>query len=182
MSEHIRWAFGQSSLGGFIAATSDRGLVAFEFGDGRTPLVDALRLRFPDAVVEEDDAGLSGTVEELAAVVEHPEQQSDLALDVRGSDYEKRVWDALRRIPAGQTVSYGAMAAKLGAPREAREVAEACAANTIAILIPCHRVTKKDGSIAGYRWGFKRKRALLARERELTMGLEKTMSLGVGTT
>ncbi len=166
MSEHIRYAFGRNSLGDFIAAASDRGLVAFEFGDRPTSLLDALRLRFPDACVEQDNARLAATIEELAAVVEHPDHRSALALDVRGSDYERRVWDALRDIPPGRTVSYGDIAAKLGAPREAREVAEACAANTIAILIPCHRVTKKDGSISGYRWGFRRKRALLARERE----------------
>ena len=169
MSEHIRYALGQSSLGGFIAATSDRGLVAFEFGDGHTKLIEALALRFPDAVIEEDAAGLSATIEALAALVDHPQHRPDLALDLRGSDYERRVWDALREIPAGRTVSYGDIAAKLGAPREAREVAEACAANAIAILIPCHRVVKKDGSLSGYRWGFTRKRTLLARERNASV-------------
>ncbi len=113
-----------------------------QFGDGHTKLVDALALRFPDAVIEEDAAGLAATIEALAALVDHPEHRPDLALDPHGSDYERRVWDALREIPAGQTVSYGDIAAKLGAPREAREVAEACAANAIAILIPCHRVVE----------------------------------------
>ena len=168
MSEHIRYAVGQSSLGAVIVATSDRGLVAFEFGDRHSSLIDALRLRFPDAIAEEDDAGLSGTIEALAALVDHPEHRPDLALDPRGSNYEHRVWDALSEIPAGGTASYGDIAAKLGAPREAREVAEACAANPIAILIPCHRVVKKDGSLSGYRWGVRRKRALLERERNVS--------------
>ncbi len=90
--------------------------------------------------------------------------QFDLPLDMRGTEFELRVWNALRDIPAGQTVNYGEIAARIGAPREAREVAEACAANTLAVIVPCHRVVKKDGSISGYRWGFKRKRALIERE------------------
>ncbi|QCI66868.1 methylated-DNA--[protein]-cysteine S-methyltransferase [Phreatobacter stygius] len=164
MTETIRYAFGQSSLGAFIAASSDRGLVAFEFAEQGPSLVKALGERFADAQVVEDVAGLAGTVGKLIDIVDHPDRDPDLALDPRGTDYEMRVWDALRRIPAGRTVSYGEIAAGLGAPREAREVAEACAANAIAILIPCHRVVKKDGALAGYRWGFKRKRELVARE------------------
>jgi AraC family transcriptional regulator of adaptative response/methylated-DNA-[protein]-cysteine methyltransferase len=161
MSEIIRHAFGRSSLGDFLTAISDRGLVAFEFGSRH----DALHRRFPAATIEQDDAGLSDTVERLAAAVDHPERGPDLALDMRGSDYEKRVWHILREIPAGQTTTYGAIAAMMGTPRDARDVTEAIAANTIAILIPCHRVVKTDGSLSGYRWGFQRKRALLARER-----------------
>src|SRR5437588_10701609 len=147
MSEHIRYAWGESSLGDFIAAASDRGLVAFEFGDRGARFTDALRQRFAGAVIEEDAAGLADTVGKLAEIVDHPERQSDLDLDMHGSEYEKRVWDALRQIPAGRTATYGNIAAALGTPREAREVAEACAANPVAILIPCHRVVKKDGAI-----------------------------------
>ncbi|SDR53464.1 AraC family transcriptional regulator, regulatory protein of adaptative response / methylated-DNA-[protein]-cysteine methyltransferase [Rhizobiales bacterium GAS191] len=164
MSDPIRYAWGQSSLGDFVAAVSARGLVAFEFGDDRAALIDRLRLRFADTSLHQDDEALSETIGKLASVIDHPDRDHGLTLDARGTDYEKRVWNALREIPAGQTVSYGDIAAKLGAPREAREVAEACAANSIAILIPCHRVVKKDGSLSGYRWGFKRKRALLTRE------------------
>ncbi|HLI12210.1 MAG TPA: methylated-DNA--[protein]-cysteine S-methyltransferase [Alphaproteobacteria bacterium] len=164
MSEHIRYAWGESSLGDFIAAASDRGLVAFEFAGAHAPALKALRERFPDAILDEDEGGLASMTKALAALIEHPERRPELALDMRGSAYEKRVWAALREIPAGRTITYGEIAEKLGAPREAREVAEACAANAIAILIPCHRVVKKDGSLAGYRWGFQRKRALLARE------------------
>jgi AraC family transcriptional regulator, regulatory protein of adaptative response / methylated-DNA-[protein]-cysteine methyltransferase len=164
MTELIRFAFGESSLGGFIAAVSEQGLVALEFGD-RASLVEALHHRFASAAIEEDSAGLSATTAKLAVTIDQPASRSDVVLDIRGSDYEKRVWDALRAIPAGRTASYGEIAATLGTPREAREVAEACAANPIAVLIPCHRVVKKDGSLSGYRWGFKRKRELLARER-----------------
>jgi AraC family transcriptional regulator of adaptative response/methylated-DNA-[protein]-cysteine methyltransferase len=166
MPERIRYALGQSSLGDFIAAASDRGLVAFEFGDSRTDLVEALHARFAGSLIEEDDAGMSDIVARLAVVVDHPDRDPGLPLDVRGSDFQKRVWDLLREIPAGRTTTYGAIAAGVGTPRDARDVTEAIAANTIAILIPCHRVVKKGGSMSGYRWGFRRKRTLLAREAE----------------
>jgi len=164
MTENIRFAIGESSLGGFLAAVSARGLLAFELGNRPTKLLDALRLRFPDAILTEDTSGLSDTLDKLAALVERPLDDPGLSLDIRGTDYEKRVWAALRGIPVGATASYGDIAGRLGAPREAREVAEACAANSIAILVPCHRVVRKNGSLSGYRWGVKRKRALLARE------------------
>ncbi|NGN42357.1 methylated-DNA--[protein]-cysteine S-methyltransferase [Mesorhizobium sp. CGMCC 1.15528] len=166
MRSTIRYAWGQSSLGDFIAARSERGLVMFEFSDRRAASLDALRERFADTDLVEDADGLADTVAKLAGLIDHPEHDLALPLDLRGSDYEQRVWEALRAIPAGKTTSYGDLAAKLGNPREAREVAEACAANTIAILVPCHRVVKKDGSLSGYRWGFQRKRALLSREQK----------------
>lgn len=166
MRNTIRYAWSQSSLGDFIAARSERGLVMFEFSDRRAASLDALRERFADADTIEDDAGLVDTLAKLAGLIDHPGQDIGLPLDLHGSEYEQRVWNALRAIPAGKTTSYGDIAAKLGNPREAREVAEACAANTIAILIPCHRVVKKDGSLSGYRWGFQRKRALLSREQK----------------
>jgi AraC family transcriptional regulator, regulatory protein of adaptative response / methylated-DNA-[protein]-cysteine methyltransferase len=169
MSEHIRYTVGRSSLGDFVVAASDQGVTALEFVESGGSPADALRHRYPDAVLEEDSAGLFETAEQLASMMEHPEQRPDVSLDIRGSDYEKRVWDLLRGIPAGETVSYGEIAARLGNPREAREVAEACAANPIAVLTPCHRVVKKDGSLSGYRWGFKRKRELLARERNAAL-------------
>jgi AraC family transcriptional regulator, regulatory protein of adaptative response / methylated-DNA-[protein]-cysteine methyltransferase len=161
MNETIRYVRGQTSLGRFIAATSDRGLVAVELGDSDGPLVDALRERFAGAELVEDAEHLAGAV---AAAIEHPESASDLAVDLRGSDFELRVWTALREIPAGETIGYGALATRLGV-RDAREVAAACAANTLAVLVPCHRVVKKNGSISGYRWGFRRKLALIDRER-----------------
>jgi len=166
MSEHIRYAFGQSSIGDFITALSAQGLVAFEIGDERAALLETLRARLPQAELVEDRIGLAALIGQLAEVIEHPGRDPGLPLDPRGSDYERRVWSALREIPAGRTASYCEIATRLGTPREAREVAEACPANAIAILIPCHRIVKKDGSLSGYRWGFRRKRTLIARERE----------------
>ena len=164
MSERIRYAWGQSSLGDFIAAISDEGLVAFEFMKRSGGVLIALRERFPEAAIDLDEAGLADVVGRLAAVVERPDVDAGLPLDMRGSDYQKKVWGILCRVPAGQTTSYGAIAAEMGTPLDARDATDAIANNMIAILIPCHRVVKKDGSLSGYRWGAKRKRALLARE------------------
>jgi AraC family transcriptional regulator of adaptative response/methylated-DNA-[protein]-cysteine methyltransferase len=165
MTESIRYAWGQSSLGEFVAAMSERGLVMVEFGDpGSTAAIDALRDRLLDAHMVDDPAFMGQTIERVSELIEHPETKSDLPIDMRGSEFECRVWNALREIPAGETVTYGEIAGRLGSPREARAVAEACAANGLAVVVPCHRVVKKGGSISGYRWGFKRKRALLDRE------------------
>ena len=165
MSESIRYAWGESSLGDFIAAVSARGLVAFEFADHRAAILEALRTRLAGAALEEDRNGLADLVDKLEALVDRPDVGLAIPLDPRGSDYQRQVWSLLRDFPAGETTHYGALAAKLGT-RDARDVTEAIAANAIAILIPCHRVVKKDGSLSGYRWGFKRKRALLDRERQ----------------
>ncbi len=164
MKETIRYAWGQSTLGEFIAGVSGRGLVAVEFGESRTRLKQDLQQRFADAKVVEDAAALAGIVEKVVTRIELPHSDGELALDLRGSDFELRVWQALRGIPAGETASYGDIAARLGLPGMAREVGQACAANTIAVLVPCHRVVKKDGSLSGYRWGVPRKRALLEQE------------------
>ena len=165
MTDTIRYGWGQSSLGEFVAAISEHGLVMVEFGNpGGTAAIDALRARLPYADVVEDPVFMRETLERLGELIEHPEVKSDLPIDLLGSEFERRVWDALRDIPAAQTVSYGDIAQRLGVPREAREVAEACAANNLAVVVPCHRVVKKDGSISGYRWGFKRKRTLIERE------------------
>ena len=166
MTETIRYAWGESSLGSFMVALSERGVVALDFTEPGPEFLTMLRQRFHGAELVEDPEALAGTVARAAELIERPESTSDLPLDPRGSDFELRVWAALGQIPAGETASYGEIAARIGAPRETREVGEACASNRLAILIPCHRVVRKDGSIAGYRWGVKRKRALLARERQ----------------
>jgi len=165
MSERIRFAWGSSSLGDFIVVASDKGIVAFEFGKHRTVMLDALHARFPDAAIAQDDNGLSDTVGKLEYLVDHPDQDPDIVLDLRGSAYQKQIWTMLREIPTGATTNYGALAAKLGT-RDARDVTEAIGSNSISILIPCHPVVRKDGSIYGYRWGVRRKRALLDRERQ----------------
>jgi AraC family transcriptional regulator of adaptative response/methylated-DNA-[protein]-cysteine methyltransferase len=162
-AERIRFGWGSSSLGEFLAATSDIGLVAFEFGTTYPAAIEVLRLRFPEATLQEDQAGLAAIIEKLRLLVDHPEQSPNITLDPRGTPYEKQVWALLQDIPPGETTSYGALATKLGT-RDARQVTEAISANSIAILIPCHRVIKKDGSISGYRWGVARKKTLLKRE------------------
>lgn len=161
--ERIRYAWGNSSLGHFIAAASDTGLVAFEFAEREADAVAALDAHFPKVSLERDETGLADVLGKLADAVDHPDHDPAIPLDMRGSDYQKQVWKLLQEIPAGTTTNYGALAAKMGT-RDPRDVTEAIASNTIAILIPCHRVVKKDGSLSGYRWGFKRKRELLARE------------------
>ena len=130
MTEHIRYSWGTSSLGDFIAAMSDRGLVAFEFGEARTALADSLRSRFPNPVICEDRASLSATVQKLATLVDHPERDAELTLDMRGTEYEKRVWGRLKEIPAGWTKAYGTIAAEMGTPRDARDVTAAIAARS----------------------------------------------------
>ena len=164
MRETIRYAWGTSSLGEFIAARSDRGLVALEFAKRAGSLTSALTSRFPEAVLVEDSPGLKETVEKATSLIEHPAAGTSVPVDMRGSDFEREVWSALPEIPAGRTISYVELACRLGGTRIAQEVREACAANKIAVVIPCHRVLKKNGSISGYRWGTWRKRALLERE------------------
>ena len=163
MREIIRFAWGMSSLGDFMVATSDKGLVALELGARRSATEDALRTRFPEAEIIDGQQELSDVLEKLKRAIEDPGFDPAVPLDLRGTSYEVEVWSMLRAIPVGETTSYGTLAAELGT-RDAREVTEAIACNPIAILVPCHRVVKKDGSISGYRWGVKRKRELLARE------------------
>jgi AraC family transcriptional regulator, regulatory protein of adaptative response / methylated-DNA-[protein]-cysteine methyltransferase len=164
MSDLIRYAWGTSSLGDFMVAASESGLVAFEFATPWDTVLDRLRERMPQARFEPDEAGLADTLARLVRLVDHPEEDPGLALDPRGNGYQLRVWQVLREIPAGATLSYGEVAARLGT-RDARDATKAIADNALAILVPCHRVLKKDGSISGYRWGVRRKRALLERER-----------------
>ncbi len=166
MREAIRLAWGTSSLGDFMVAMSEKGLVALEFDSYRATAEAALRVRFPEADVVDGQSELAEVVEKVSRAIEQPGSDSGLPLDLRGTDYEVKVWTMLRSIPGGTTTSYGALAAELGT-RDARDVTAVIASNLIAVLVPCHRVVKKDGSISGYRWGVKRKRALLAREQSL---------------
>jgi len=160
MANALRYAFGESSLGPFLAAASERGLAFVGFDAS----LAELEARFPGADLVDDPAALEETICELAASIDRPDADVTIDLDLQGTEFECRVWNALREVPVGTTTTYGAIAARIGAPRLAREVGEACAANKLAIVVPCHRVVKKDGSISGYRWGVRRKRALLERE------------------
>jgi AraC family transcriptional regulator of adaptative response/methylated-DNA-[protein]-cysteine methyltransferase len=154
---------GISSLGDFMVAMSDKGLVTLEFSSHHSAMEDALRVRFPEGDVIDSQGRLSDVLERVNGRFEEPGFDPAVPLDLRGTPYEVEVWSMLRAIPLGKTTNYGALAAKLST-RDAREVTEAIAYNPIAVLVPCHRVIKNDGSISGYPWGFKRKRELLARE------------------
>ena len=163
MPETIRFAWGISSLGDFMMAISDKGLVALEFSTCRSAAEDTLRVRFPSSDVAGSQVELAHVLDRVRRAIEEPGFDPGIALDLRGTPYEVCVWSMLREIPAGETTNYGALAARLGT-RDAREVTEAIARNPIAVLVPCHRVIKKGGSISGYRWGVRRKRELLTRE------------------
>lgn len=160
----IRYAIGRSSLGAVLVAQSERGICAILIGDDPDALTRDLRDRFPRAQLIGGDAGFEPTVARVVAVVEAPRLGLDLPLDLRGTAFQQRVWQALRDIPVGTTSSYSELARRIGAPKAIRAVGSACAANSIAVAIPCHRAVRSDGGLSGYRWGVERKRALLERE------------------
>jgi AraC family transcriptional regulator of adaptative response/methylated-DNA-[protein]-cysteine methyltransferase len=163
-NEEIRFAVGQTSLGAMLVASSEKGVVAILLGDDPGDLVRELQDRFPKARLLGADTAYEALVARVVGLVERPDLGLDLPLDVRGTAFQQRVWLALRDIPAGKTVSYTEIAQSLGLPNAVRAVAGACAANHIAIAIPCHRVVRTDGSLSGYAWGVERKRALQRRE------------------
>jgi AraC family transcriptional regulator of adaptative response/methylated-DNA-[protein]-cysteine methyltransferase len=162
--EDIRFAVGQSSLGAILAASSDKGVAAILIGDDPDSLVRDLQDRFPKARLIGGDTAYEALVARVVGFVEAPGLGLDLPLDVRGTAFQQRVWRALREIPAGATATYSDIARRIGAPKSMRAVAGACAANALAVAIPCHRVVRNDGSLSGYRWGVERKRALIDRE------------------
>ncbi|MCK8784863.1 bifunctional DNA-binding transcriptional regulator/O6-methylguanine-DNA methyltransferase Ada [Roseomonas sp. NAR14] len=162
----IRYAIGACSLGAVLVASSGRGVCAILLGDEPEALRRDLARRFPRARLVSGDAGYEATVARVVAFVERPGLGLDLPLDLRGTAFQARVWAALREVPAGATVTYAEIARRLGLPRAARAVAGACAANPLAVAVPCHRVVRGDGSLSGYRWGVARKRALLRQEAE----------------
>ena len=160
----IRFAVGECSLGSVLVAQSDKGICAILLGEDPEALVRDLQDRFPRANLLGGDAGFERCVAEVVRCVDAPSTGLKLPLDVRGTVFQQKVWQALRRIPAGTTASYTEIARRIGAPQSARAVAQACAANALAVAIPCHRVVRRDGTLSGYRWGIERKRALLASE------------------
>lgn len=162
----IRFAVGQCSLGAILVASSARGVCAISLGDDPERLVRELQDRFPQARLLGGDAGFEQVVARVVGFVEAPHLGLGLPLDVRGTAFQQRVWQALREIPAGQTLSYAEVAARIGAPAAVRAVARACANNALAVAIPCHRVVRSDGALSGYHWGVERKRALLDLEHD----------------
>jgi AraC family transcriptional regulator of adaptative response/methylated-DNA-[protein]-cysteine methyltransferase len=160
----IRFAIGECSLGSILVARSARGVCAIMLGDEPEALVRSLQERFPRAELIGGDAEFEELVAKVVGFIEAPGLGLDLPLDVRGTAFQQRVWQALREIPVGRTATYSEIAGRIGAPGAVRAVAGACAANALAVAIPCHRVVRTDGSLSGYRWGVERKRALLERE------------------
>jgi O-6-methylguanine DNA methyltransferase len=163
-SDAIAFATGESALGTVLVARSQEGVCAILIGSEPAELESNLAARFTESTLVRDDRKLGDDLRKILRFIETPAEGLDLALDIRGTPFQQRVWDALLRIPTGATVTYGALARRIGEPDAVRAVANACAANAIALAIPCHRVVRSNGTLSGYRWGVERKRALLAKE------------------
>jgi AraC family transcriptional regulator of adaptative response/methylated-DNA-[protein]-cysteine methyltransferase len=163
-NEQIKFAVGQTSLGAILVASSKKGVAAVLLGDDPDKLVRNLQDRFPKARFIGADRDYEALVARVVGFVESPRIGLDLPLDVRGTAFQQRVWQALQEVGVGETVCYAEIARRIGSPQAARAVAAACAANKLAVAIPCHRVVRNDGSLSGYAWGVERRRALLDRE------------------
>jgi len=160
----IRFALGQCSLGTILVAASQKGVCMIQFGDDAEILARDLKDRFPNARLVGNDKSFEQLIAKVVALVETPATHLELPLDIRGTAFQQRVWQKLREIPVGSTASYAEIARRIDKPKAVRAVAQACAANAIAVAIPCNRVVRTDGSLSGYRWGIERKHALIARE------------------
>jgi AraC family transcriptional regulator, regulatory protein of adaptative response / methylated-DNA-[protein]-cysteine methyltransferase len=163
-NEEIRFAAGQTSLGAILVASSKKGVAAILLGDDPDQLVRSLQDRFPKAHLIGADRDYEALIASVVGWVERPATDLNLPLDVRGTAFQQRVWRALQQVPVGETVSYAEVARRIGSPKAVRAVASACAANNLAVAIPCHRVVRMDGSLSGYVWGVERKRELIRRE------------------
>lgn len=162
----IYFAIGECSLGSVLVAQSERGICAIALGDDPAILLNELQEQFSNAKLIGGDANYEAIVAQIIGFIEHPTDTFDLPLDIRGTVFQQRVWQALQTIKPGQTASYGELAQRIGSPKAVRAVASACAANVLAVAIPCHRIVRNNGDLSGYRWGVERKRALLTREAE----------------
>ncbi len=160
----IRFAVGQATLGGVLIGRSQRGICAIFLGEDEQALREQLAAAFPGVEQRSSQASLRRELHQVIAFIDKDSYEGVIDLDIGGTPFEQKVWQALCGIPAGKTRSYGEVARDLGVPEAVRAVARACAANVLAIAIPCHRVVRSDGSLAGYRWGVERKHALLAEE------------------
>ncbi len=165
----IHFAIGQCSIGSLLVARSERGICAIFLGDNPEILTRELQDRFPKANLMSGDAEFERVVKQVIDFVEAPVLGLDLPLDAQGTPFQQRVWQALRKIPAGSRASYAEIAKQIGSPKAMRAVGQACAANPLAVVIPCHRAVRSDGSLSGYRGGIERKRALLDREARPTL-------------
>jgi AraC family transcriptional regulator of adaptative response/methylated-DNA-[protein]-cysteine methyltransferase len=164
VNTQIHFAIAECGLGSLLVASSNRGLCAISLGNDADTLLRELQDRFPRAELVGNDQGFESIVAAVVGLIETPAPGFDLPLDIQGTVFQQKVWQALRKIPYGTTVTYSELANRIGAPNAARAVASACAANTLAVVIPCHRVVRQDGSPSGYRWGIALKQALIEKE------------------
>ena len=176
----LHFALAQCSLGAILVAATDRGVCAILLGDEPEALLRELHERFPRAELRGGDVAFERLVARVIALVERPGAAHDLPLDIRGTAFQQKVWAALRGVPAGRTATYTQIARQIGSPRAVRAVAAACAANPLAVAVPCHRVVRLDGDLAGYRWGLARKQELLDRERKDAATFSKPDPFGNG--
>jgi AraC family transcriptional regulator of adaptative response/methylated-DNA-[protein]-cysteine methyltransferase len=163
--ETIRFALGECSLGTILVGATDQGVCSILLGDTPEELLQMFQEQFPKAELVGGDADFDAWIAQVVAFIDMPGSELKLPMDIRGTAFQQRVWKALGKIPRGQTASYAAIAKEIGAPKSTRAVAQACGANKLAVVIPCHRVVRSDGGLSGYRWGVERKRALLDREK-----------------
>ena len=164
MKEVIQYTTRKSSLGLTLVAVSDKGICAVLIDDSPDALAADLKTRFPQSVIEKNNVSIKEMAEEVIAYIDQPKGRFDGPLDMRGTEFQRKVWNQLRRIPVGKTASYSEVATRLNTPNAVRAVATACAANALAVVIPCHRVVRSDGTLSGYRWGAERKKKLLETE------------------
>ena len=163
-SASLSFALGRCFLGTVLIAESEHGLRAVFLGNNPDQLIKELYRQFPEMTINSDNKDMTHLLADVIKFIEKPDQQTKFTLDIQGTDFQKQIWQKLRQIPPGTTISYSQLAEQLGCPKAVRAVANACAANKLAVLIPCHRVLRADGSLSGYRWGVDRKRKLLAKE------------------
>jgi O-6-methylguanine DNA methyltransferase len=166
-AEKIKFATGKSELGTVLVARSAAGVCAILIGDGAEVLRRDLAEEFTDAKLVRDDRALRTDLDKILTFIKTPAKGLDLPLDIRGTPFQRRVWDALLGVRVGYKITYAALASRIGEPHAIRAVANACAANAIALAIPCHRVLRSDGTLAGYRWGMERKRSMVEKEAEV---------------
>jgi AraC family transcriptional regulator of adaptative response/methylated-DNA-[protein]-cysteine methyltransferase len=162
----VRYTIANSPLGRMLIAATDKGICSIQFADDDGQLQQGLMREFPFATRRRDDAAMAEWRVNLTRLMEGREASPSLPLDIRATAFQRRVWEALQRIPRGETRSYSAVAKKIGMPKAMRAVARACATNPVAVAIPCHRVVREDGNLGGYRWGLERKERLLAMEKQ----------------
>jgi len=160
----IHFAIGECSLGSILVANSERGVCAILIGDNPTLLIHDLQSQFPHSDFLGSESGSDDLVAKVIGIIEKPGAGLDLPLDIRGTAFQQSVWTTLQQIPAGSTATYAEIAKLIGMPKAVRAVAQACGANSLAVVVPCHRIVRSDGTLSGYRWGVERKQALLERE------------------